>query len=164
MYEGFQPGQDIPELPDYVASKETLSANPELAKKYPLNILAPKSHGFINSSYANMDHKLKAQGDQFVLINKIDAADRGVKTDDKVKVFNDRGSFEAVVKVTSDVNKGVVVTRGQTVKRGQLIGYTGNTGFSSLPHLHFGIYVAKFHGKYVSVPFSLDSALTKASP
>jgi anaerobic selenocysteine-containing dehydrogenase len=110
MYEEFQPGQDIPELPDYVASKETLSANPELAKKYPLNILAPKSHGFINSSYANMDHKLKAQGDQFVLINKIDAADRGVKTDDKVKVFNDRGSFEAVVKVTSDVNKGVVVT------------------------------------------------------
>lgn len=50
---------------------------------------------------------------------------------------------------------GVVVERGQTVQQGQLIGYTGNTGFSSLPHLHFGIYVAKFHGKYVSVPFSL---------
>ena len=60
--------------------------------------------------------------------------------------------------------RGVVVTRGQAIKRGQLIGYTGNTGFSSLPHLHFGIYVAKFHGKYVSVPFSLESASTKATP
>ena len=27
----------------------------------------------------------------------------------KVKVFNDRGSFEAVAKVTTDVNKGIVV-------------------------------------------------------
>ena len=54
MYDDFQPGEDIPELPDYLASKETAEANPELAKKYPLNILAPKSHGFINSSYANM--------------------------------------------------------------------------------------------------------------
>ena len=51
--------------------------------------------------------------------------------------------------------KGVAVSRGQSVQQGQLIGYSGNTGFSSLPHLHFGIYVAKFHGKYVSVPFPL---------
>lgn len=60
-------------------------------------------------------------------------------------------------------HKGVAVTRGQNVQQGQLIGYTGDTGFSSLPHLHFGIYVAKFHGKYISVPFSLANTPTKAS-
>ena len=32
MYDDFQPGEDIPELPDYLASKETAEANPELAK------------------------------------------------------------------------------------------------------------------------------------
>ncbi|NBW53456.1 MAG: molybdopterin oxidoreductase family protein, partial [Betaproteobacteria bacterium] len=69
MYDAFQPGEDIPELPDYIPSKETPSANPSLAKKYPLNILAPKSHGFINSSYANIENKLKAQGEQFVMIH-----------------------------------------------------------------------------------------------
>ena len=106
MYEAFQPGEDIPELPDYVPSRETAQANPQLAKKYPLNILAPKSHGFINSSYANMEHKLKAQGDQFVMINAKDASTRGIKEGDKAKVFNDRGSFEAVAKVTDDVNPG----------------------------------------------------------
>ena len=52
--------------------------------------------------------------------------------------------------------QGVVVARGQPVQKGQLIGYTGNTGFSSLPHLHFGIYMARYHGGYQSVPFKLE--------
>jgi anaerobic selenocysteine-containing dehydrogenase len=109
MYDAFQPGEDIPELPDYIPSKETPTANPQLAKKYPLNILAPKSHGFINSSYANMQNKLKAQGEQFVMIHPLDAKARGIKNGDQAKVFNDRGFFEAKSKVTTDVNQGIVV-------------------------------------------------------
>ena len=109
MYEDFQPGEDIPELPDYVASKETALANPELARKYPLNILAPKSHGFINSSYANIESKIKGQGEQFVMIHPADALDRGLVDGARAKVINDRGSFEAMAKVTTDVNKGIVV-------------------------------------------------------
>ena len=109
MYEGFQPGQDIPELPDYVASKETASANPALFKKYPLNILAPKSHGFINSCYANIENKLKGQGEQSVLISQVDALDRGIHEGEIVRVFNDRGGFDAVAKITPDVGQGVVV-------------------------------------------------------
>lgn len=48
---------------------------------------------------------------------------------------------------------GVEVELGDTVQAGQLIGYSGNTGFSSLPHLHFAVYRAKSFGNYESLPF-----------
>ena len=52
---------------------------------------------------------------------------------------------------------GVLVKRGQSVSKGQHIGYSGNTGFSSLPHLHFAVYQALEGGKYQSIPFKFQS-------
>ena len=109
MYEGFQPGEPLDSLPDYVPPRESPDTNPELAKKYPLNIVSPKSHGFLNSCYANMDHKIKGQGEQFVLINATDAESRGIKNGSKVRVFNDRGGFEGDAKITDDVNSGLII-------------------------------------------------------
>ncbi|MCK5478722.1 MAG: molybdopterin oxidoreductase family protein [Methylococcales bacterium] len=109
MYEGFQSGEELDSLPDYVPPRETPETNPELAKKYPLNIVSPKSHGFLNSCYANMDHKIKGQGEQFVMINAFDADSRGIADGDTVRVFNDRGAFEAITQITDDVNSGLIV-------------------------------------------------------
>ena len=109
MYDGFQSGEALDSLPDYVCSRETSVTNPELAKKYPLNIISPKSHGFLNSCYANMAEKIKGQGEQFVLINALDAKQRKIKQDDTVRVFNDRGAFEGKAKITAHVNPGLIV-------------------------------------------------------
>ena len=109
MYDDYQPGEDLPELPDFTMPNESKDSNPSLAKKYPLNIISPKSHAFLNSCYANMTDKQKVQGDQFVLINQLDANERNIINGDKVRVFNDRGAFEGIVRITDDVSSGIVV-------------------------------------------------------
>src|SRR3989338_787336 len=58
---------------------------------------------------------------------------------------------------------GVNVVQGQSVSTGQLIGYSGNTGYATCPHLHFTVYVSSAvsfinykcnNGKSVKVPVS----------
>ena len=49
--------------------------------------------------------------------------------------------------------RGALVKKGDTVKRGQTIGYSGNTGFTEKPHLHFQVdkYFGKGPDDYVSL-------------
>ncbi len=109
MYEGEQDGTPVDALPGYIPPREAPESNPEQAKLYSLNIISPKSHGFLNSCYANEAHKIKGQGEQFVMISPADAAKRSIREGDPVRVFNGRGDFEGVARVTDDVNPGIVV-------------------------------------------------------
>ncbi|MEQ8230835.1 MAG: molybdopterin oxidoreductase family protein [Gammaproteobacteria bacterium] len=109
MYTEMQGGEPLDALPDYVPPRESPASNPALAARFPLSIVSPKSHGFLNSCYANMDEKIRGQGEQFVLINPADAATRGITAGTTVRVFNDRGAFEGVAELTEDVNPGIVV-------------------------------------------------------
>jgi anaerobic selenocysteine-containing dehydrogenase len=108
-YEEMQSGEPVDPLPGYVPPRESVQSNPKLAETYPLNIVSPKSHGFLNSCYANEPHKIRGQGEQFVMISPKDAAARSIREGDPVRVYNDRGDFEGLARVTDDVRDGVVV-------------------------------------------------------
>ena len=43
------------------------------------------------------------------MIHPLDADKRGIKEGATVKVFNDRGAFEGMARVSNDVNAGIVV-------------------------------------------------------
>lgn len=47
--------------------------------------------------------------------------------------------------------EGVLVEAGDTIKKGQLIGLSGNTGYSSWPHLHFDVYYYN-DGNQITIP------------
>jgi anaerobic selenocysteine-containing dehydrogenase len=109
LYNDLQSGEPIDPLPGYVRPYESSADEPELAKLYPLSIVAPKSHAFLNTNYANEAKKRRLQGDQFVLINPADASERLIKQGDEVRVYNRTGGFDGVANVTDDVPPGLVV-------------------------------------------------------
>ena len=73
-------------------------------------MLSPKSHAFINSSYANLDLHRKVQKEPMLLIHPEDAGERGIETGMTVRVFNDRGAFTVLAKVDSSTMPGVTVS------------------------------------------------------
>lgn len=53
--------------------------------------------------------------------------------------------------------QGVMVHLGQRVSRGQFIGLSGNTGYSSGPHLHFMVTRVSSNGRFNSLPVSFQT-------
>jgi anaerobic selenocysteine-containing dehydrogenase len=59
---------NVDPLPGYVPPRSPTSNAPR-AKLHRLNIISPKSHGFLNSCYANEPHKIRGQVEQFVMLS-----------------------------------------------------------------------------------------------
>jgi anaerobic selenocysteine-containing dehydrogenase len=103
-----QDGSPIDPVPRYIAPVET-APDHALAAQYPLAILSPKSHALLNSQYANLARQLYHARGQRVMIHPLDAQARGITEAMRVRVFNDRGSFEAAVELSTDTQPGLVV-------------------------------------------------------
>jgi anaerobic selenocysteine-containing dehydrogenase len=100
---GFDP------LPTYIAPMESEERSPELARRYPLALICPPAHSFLNSTFVNVTSLRRAAGKPMIEIHADDAQRRGLAGGERVRVYNDRGAFTAEAVVSDRVRPGVVV-------------------------------------------------------
>ena len=93
--------------PDYQPPAEVADA--QLAKRFPLALVTPKTHLFLNSTFANQKRQHAAQPEPLVVLHPDDADARGVQDGAVVRVYNERGDFSCRAVVSSDARPGVLV-------------------------------------------------------
>ncbi|MFC2070078.1 molybdopterin-dependent oxidoreductase [Chloroflexota bacterium] len=85
------------------------SPRSDMAKKYPLLFNTSNNKFFMHSMFANEPSILKAyKMEPYLNINPKDAKERGIKEDDIVEVYNDRGSFKAKATINEIYPPGVI--------------------------------------------------------
>jgi anaerobic selenocysteine-containing dehydrogenase len=99
-------------LPHYIPPHEDPQTKPDLAAKYPLQLLTPPASSFLNSTFVNVPTLRKAAGERTLEIHPADAARRNITDGQMVSVFNGRGRFRARAVLADTVKPGVVVSLG----------------------------------------------------
>src|SRR5262249_21156540 len=77
-------------LPCYIPPRESHDTAPELARRFPLQLLSPPAGSFLNSSFSNLASFLRSEKEPTVQLHQQDAQRRGISDGDMVKVWNDR--------------------------------------------------------------------------
>ena len=82
-------------LPVYTPARE----EDEAAQRYPLKLMTPAAHHFLNTSFANLERMQKGEREPRIWIHPQDAEARGIQHGEWVRVYNARGEvlLKAVV-------------------------------------------------------------------
>lgn len=110
LYSATLEAQGHSPVPDFTPPNESVQSAPELAKRFPLALISPAAHAFLNSSFANLPKQLRQEKRPFIEINPRDAEARGILDGDRVRAFNERGACELHAVVTTRARPGVVVS------------------------------------------------------
>jgi anaerobic selenocysteine-containing dehydrogenase len=99
--------QGIDPLPFYNPPAEVDDAS--LAKRFPLAFLSPPARHFLNSTFANLPRFREFEREPHLDMHPEDAAARGIREGDPVRVFNDRGEYTLKARLNGKPRRGVVV-------------------------------------------------------
>jgi anaerobic selenocysteine-containing dehydrogenase len=91
---------------EYVPPVESRHGDLALRAKFPLELISPKNDDSMNSTFGHRD--IVDLQTAILHLSSEDAAARGIRSDDLVRVFNDRGSCTLTASVDGRVRSGVV--------------------------------------------------------
>ena len=71
-------------------------------------MISPPARNFLNSTFVNVKSLRDIEGEPIVEMNTLDAAARGLAHGSRVRIFNDRGSYECTLRISPRARPGVV--------------------------------------------------------
>ena len=81
------------------------------SKAFPLELLARKADNFLNSTFSNLPSVQSMEETGLLEMSRKDAASRGIREGDTVRVFNGRGEIHLKARVDGKVSTGVVAAK-----------------------------------------------------
>lgn len=109
LYSDALAAQGLDPVASFIPPRE--SRHTELARKFPLELLARKADNFLNSSFCNLESIQQMEQPELLELHSADAAQRGIRDGDRVRVFNERGEITLTARLNGAVARGVVGAR-----------------------------------------------------
>ncbi|MBF0531065.1 MAG: molybdopterin oxidoreductase family protein, partial [Deltaproteobacteria bacterium] len=146
-------GQGLDPLPDGAPSLD-----PEGVDEYPLQLITPPRHQFLNSTFAEVDGLRAKAGPPTIMIHPEDAGRRNIQDGNLVKVFNKRGDFQVYAQITTRVTPGLTVVEGLYWPRFM----PGQRGVNQITgqHLTDMGQSCAFHGNLVEIELASPESVT----
>ena len=94
---------------EYHPPVESRHGNQTLRARFPLELISPKADDNMNSTLGSRPENNTLTG--CVTLHPMDAASRGINTDDTVRVFNERGECTLRAVIATTVGQGVICSR-----------------------------------------------------
>jgi anaerobic selenocysteine-containing dehydrogenase len=83
------------------------------AARWPLRLLTVPGYFQAHTAYAGVAFLRKREGAPIAILHPDDARSRGLADGQKIKLFNDRGSIGLVLRVSDEIQQGVILVPGQ---------------------------------------------------
>ena len=109
IYSSELAAQGLPPMPVWEADPQELLD----AKTWPLRLLTTPGYFQAHTAFSGVEFLRKREGEPFCVLHPADAERRGLTGNGKVRLFNARGEVGLMLKISDEVQQGMVLVPGQ---------------------------------------------------